>query len=92
MKTLIGTVTIEERNEIQALFERKNGLVELAKIISVSNIDLYDRIVKDMGETSTKFQRWWDSMAMKYNWESSPGGGLGNRLRNGEHLFSLLVW
>lgn len=74
MKTLIGKVTPEERNEIQALFERKNGLAELAQIISTSNNELYERVVKDMGETSTKFQRWWDSMALKYNWESLPGG------------------
>ena len=28
MKKLVGQVTEEEKNEIQALFERKNGLAE----------------------------------------------------------------
>lgn len=74
MKKIVGKVTPEERNEILALFERKNGLTELAKIVNVDNTDLYERLVKDMGETSTKFQNWWDSMAEKYKWESAENG------------------
>lgn len=56
------------------LFERKNGLNELAKILTPENESLYQRLVLDMGETSTKFQQWWDSMATKYNWKSSDNG------------------
>lgn len=55
-RKLIGQVTVEEKNEIQAIFERKNGLNELAQIISVDNKELYEKLVKDLGETSTKFQ------------------------------------
>lgn len=68
-RKLIGQVTVEEKNEIQAIFERKNGLNELAQIISVDNKELYEKLVKDLGETSTKFQSWWDKMSQKYNWE-----------------------
>ncbi len=74
MKKTIGKVTEQERNEIQALFERRNGLSELAKILTADNAELYERLVKDMGETGTKFQNWWDSMAQKYQWESAEGG------------------
>ena len=74
MKKAIGKVTELERNEIQALFERRNGLNELAKILTSDNAELYERLVKDMGETGTKFQNWWDSMAQKYNWESAENG------------------
>lgn len=74
MKKAIGKVTEQERNEIQALFERRNGLNELAKILTADNAELYERLVKDMGETGTKFQNWWDSMAQKYNWESAENG------------------
>lgn len=74
MKKAIGKVTEQERNEIQALFERRNGLNELAKILTADNAELYERLVKDMGETGTKFQNWWDSMAQKYQWESVEGG------------------
>ncbi|MBD5326108.1 MAG: CXXX repeat peptide modification system protein [Bacteroides sp.] len=74
MKKTIGTVSTEERDEIQSLFERRNGLNELAKIVTADNSDLYERLVKDLGETGSKFQNWWDRMAQKYNWESSDNG------------------
>lgn len=73
-KKEVGQVTEEEKNEIQALFERRNGLNELAKILTSDNAELYERLVKDMGETGTKFQNWWDRMAQKYQWESVEGG------------------
>lgn len=59
---------------IQALFERKNGLTELAKIVSVENAPLYEKLVKDMGETATRFQKWWDEMSAKYEWRSAANG------------------
>lgn len=71
MKKEIGRVTEEERDEIQQLFERRNGLTELAKILTVENAELYERLIKDMGETSTKFQQWRNRMAEKYQWESA---------------------
>jgi len=73
-RKLIGQVTPEERDEIQMLFERRNGLNELAKILTSDNHDLYEKLVKDMGETSTKFQVWWTRMSQKYQWESSETG------------------
>ncbi len=74
MKKRVGQVTPEEKNEIQTLFERRNGLNELAKILTADNAVLYEKLVKDMGETSTKFQNWWDTMAKKYSWESVENG------------------
>ena len=74
MKKLVGSVTPEERDEIQRLFERRNGLNELAKILTADNTELYERLVKDLGETGTRFQQWWDSMAKKYSWESVDSG------------------
>jgi len=73
-KKLVGQVTPDERNEIQTLFERRNGLNELAKILTADNSELYEKLVKDLGETGTKFQDWWDRMADKYQWESAEGG------------------
>ena len=74
MKKLVGQVTPEEKNEIQTLFERRNGLNELAKILTADNTDLYEKLVKDLGETGSKFQNWWDTMAQKYQWESAVNG------------------
>ena len=74
IRKLVGQVTPEERAEIQTLFERRNGLNELAKILTADNAELYEKLVKDLGETSTKFQQRWDRMAEKYQWESAEGG------------------
>ena len=74
MKKPIGQVTAEERDEIQALFERRNGLNELAHILTIDNTELYEKLIKDMGETSTKFQNWWSRMAALYQWESADDG------------------
>ena len=74
MKTKIGQVTPEERDEIQQLFERRNGLNELAKILTPDNDALYQKLVRDMGETGTRFQNWWDRMAAQYQWQSTENG------------------
>ena len=70
----IGKVTPMERDEIQALFERKNGLIELAKVLTADNVEIYEKLVKDLGETNTRFQLWWDKTSKKYGWESHPKG------------------
>lgn len=73
-KKLVGQVTADEKNEIQTLFERRNGLNELAKIVTADNDELYEKLVKDLGETGTKFNSWWDRMGNKYQWESAENG------------------
>ncbi|MGN0234974.1 MAG: CXXX repeat peptide modification system protein [Paludibacteraceae bacterium] len=74
MKKIVGKVSVEEKDAVQALFERKNGLNELAKILTADNSELYEKLVRDMGETGSKFQQWWDTMAAKYQWEGSADG------------------
>ncbi len=73
-RKLVGQVSPEEKEEILALFERRNGLNELAKIVTADNDTLYEKLVKDLGETGTKFQSWWDRMSAKYQWESVDDG------------------
>jgi len=73
-RKLIGQVTPEEKNEIQSLFERRNGLNELAKIVTPDDNELYEKLIKDLGETTTKFQYWWDRMSTKYGWEMTENG------------------
>ena len=77
----VGQVTVEEKKEIQQLFERRNGLNELARVVTVDNTDLYEKLVKDLGETGTRFQQWWDSMAQKYHWERGDNGSWGDKFR-----------
>lgn len=74
MKKEIGQVSEPEKNEIQTLFERRNGLEELAKILTADNTELYERLLKDLGETSARFRNWWNNMEAKYQWESAENG------------------
>lgn len=74
MKKLVGKVTESEKREIQALFERRNGLVELAKVVVSTDETLYEKVVQDLGQTSTKFQNWWDRMSAQYQWERRDDG------------------
>lgn len=73
-KRLIGKVTPGERDEIQALFERRNGLEELTRIVTAENTALYEKLVKDLGATGTRFRQWWDNAAAKYQWENAESG------------------
>jgi CXXX repeat modification system protein len=79
IKNLVGKVTPEEKEEIKELFERKNGLIELTKSLADSNqksfikSPLYEKLLKDMGETSTRFQKWWDDKSKKYKWKAKEG-------------------
>lgn len=73
-KKIVGQVTPAEKDEILRLFERRNGLNELAIILTADYGELYKRFVADMDKTRIEFQRWWDEMATKYGWESAPNG------------------
>ena len=73
-KKLVGQVTYEEKDEIQRLFERRNGLNELAMILTPDKEELYEKLVKDMGETGVRFQQWWNTASQKYNWEMPENG------------------
>lgn len=74
MKKLVGKVTEEEKCEIQLLFERKNALKELACILTEDNQMLYEKLLKDISETSSRFQSWWDRMSEQYKWERTDNG------------------
>ena len=73
MKKIVGKVTTEEKDTILSLFERRNALIELVKIITADDA-IYEKMVSDMVSTNTKFQQWWNSMAEKYQWESAENG------------------
>lgn len=74
MKKEVGQVSPEEAKVIRGLFERRNGLAELAKILPAENNDLYEKLIKDIAITSAKFQQWWDSTSAQYGWESVENG------------------
>lgn len=76
---VVGRVTPAERDEIQTLYERKNGLVELvAALRENGNMPagdaFYEKLVADMGRTTSRFQAWWKEKGRLYGWEASPTG------------------
>lgn len=79
MKQKLGTVTAGERDAIQGLFERKNALQELFGSLNGNAMSegefasLYEKIVKDMGKTTTAYKQWWSSMSETYGWEEVHG-------------------
>lgn len=79
----------EECDQIRKLHERKNGLAELAKVITVDNNALYEKLVADMGETSLRYQQWWDDMAAKYHWEGNAAASWEIKFDTGEVFLSM---
>jgi len=76
---IIGTITYKERDELQALIEKKNGLTELVRsLVEENNAMLqnnlfYEKIIADLGLTVTKQQQWWDSKSEQYHWIRKAG-------------------
>ena len=73
-KKYVGKVTDEECLEIQTIFEHRNGLNDLSKILTSENVELYERLRNDLIETEAKYSSWWERMADKYHWESAENG------------------
>ena len=74
VKKIVGQVTEEEKQEIKKLFERRNGLKELTKILDSSNEELYEKLISDMSTTQEKYKSWWNRMGEKYKWEGMIDG------------------
>jgi CXXX repeat modification system protein len=80
IKEKVGEVTTEEMEEIRQLHERKIALHELVPSLNSGLIskeksdELYEKIISDIGQTSTKSQNWWNNMGLKYQWKSLPNG------------------
>ena len=78
-RRLVGKVTPQERDEILALYERKNGLNELIRSMAeaddeaLKNSYFYEKVIADMGKTITSFQQWWVRREKQYQWENISG-------------------
>ena len=76
---VVGKVSPKERDEMQALFERKNGLLELVQSLSANgsgmleNDAFYEKVVADLGRTTARSRKWWDDKAKAYRWPGKPG-------------------
>ena len=76
---VVGKVSLKERDEIRTLFERRSGLLELVQSLSqngsgmLENSVFYEKVVADLGKTTTRFRKWWDDKAKAYGWPGKPG-------------------
>lgn len=76
---VVGKVGLKERDEIQALFERRSGLLELVQSLSqngsglLENDVFYEKVIADLGRTKIAFQKWWEDKAKAYGWQGKPG-------------------
>lgn len=74
---VVGKVSARERDEMQALFERKNGLLELVQSLTgtgmLDNAAFYEKVVADLGRTTTRSKQWWDDKSKAYGWPSKAG-------------------
>ncbi|MBP3475156.1 MAG: CXXX repeat peptide modification system protein [Lachnospiraceae bacterium] len=63
----------EEVDEIELYFERMNSLKDLVLVFESDEVFIrnssmmYEKIVKDLTDTRTKFQLWWTKIIDKYN-------------------------
>jgi CXXX repeat modification system protein len=73
-RDVVGKVTSEEMQAIRRLFERRNGLVELCRCLVQGEDCLYEKVVQDLGATTTAIQKWWDEKGRKYGWRGRPDG------------------
>ena len=55
-----------EKEKFYDLFEKRNALINLEKIIDSSNV-LYRRLRINLIETTKAEERWWNEIAEKYN-------------------------
>ncbi len=78
-RKLIGKVSSEEKDEIQRLYNKKSGLIELSRILfaetqeELENSPIYEKLTVDLGKTNEDFNNWWKKVSQKYSWESIPG-------------------
>lgn len=77
----IGTVLENEKKEIQNIYEKKNALENLIKVLSSEENDLYEKVLNDYTQINTEYLKWWDKMFNKYNW---PDGEYRINFKNNE--------
>ncbi len=76
---MVGKVTVEEKNELLTLYERKNGIEELLGTLESGFLNeeetkkLLDKMYIEEGKAKLQMQEWWENMYKKYNWESKKG-------------------
>jgi CXXX repeat modification system protein len=76
-KKFLGKVTAKEKDEIRALFERRNALMELLRVLpglEKTEADyLYEKLIKDFSQVNAQYHEWWQKVSQEYQWENTEG-------------------
>lgn len=70
---ILTSISEDEKNEIQELFERLFSLNSLASTLSEEKLNLdeqnwlYKKLTCDLIETRKKFNKWWIKICKEYN-------------------------
>ena len=69
----LGSITSNERDEVQEINNRKHALEELISTVKdiSQNDELYNRIITDIVDTKVKLSEWWLRISSKYEWTFS---------------------
>jgi CXXX repeat modification system protein len=88
-KKILGKVSKDEKNEIERIFERENGLKELeVSVKDKISSELYNKIFSDFCSNHKKMVKWWQDIRGKYNWESPENAILNIDFNTREVFFS----
>lgn len=72
---VLGTVTNDEKKEIEKIYKRKLALESLARLWKGEQDDnqlndsMLNRLLDEMGEVSFAMRKWWGDISKKYAWE-----------------------
>jgi CXXX repeat modification system protein len=75
VKEAVGEVTELERNAIQHLHERRNGLEELLLCVGESSDadrELRERVMRDRAQNDARYSQWWAETAAYHGWKGKP--------------------
>lgn len=80
-KEKVGIVTESEKDLLMQVFERKSALQELMLVVDnpilvgdTERNEIYEKIVIDLGNTNTDFDRVWRDLGAKYQWKAAQNG------------------
>lgn len=71
---IVGKVTQEERDEIKKLHMRKLSLIDLLKSLNEDD-KLYEKVISDLSQTNERYEKWWNEIGEKYNFEGRGSNG-----------------
>ena len=68
---IIHQLNEKEAEEIANLYEKRLALENLIKILDGDNEKIYNKVIEDYTNTTREFQKWWENMSTKYQWQGS---------------------